>query len=370
MLEEPEGPGPQETRRLIGWMIIALTWLLLAGVSHAQAQTTPDTPPDEARASAAEDATSDDSDALRCFTCTEDCEAQGVADGERVCTGAEGLVEPIPASTPQGSLMSPPEAAASPSPDVAVIPWRWRPRVDALVTSLPLAPDRLERQLSGDLKAMSDCLNPRSYRPEPAMLVELRVSDEGHPLAVRGTPKEMPADDARCMLKKLWNLTFELPAEPDLSLPEGPVYTLSYRLGFELVATEPRPGQIADVLIEGFRWQGSATDAESSPPAALARQAGALSACAGQLRAQLPLDLVVAEVQMGWPTSPTDGPVRPSALDLTLSNETGPDHPSDEALRCMQEALLGWELPADQVGGQGSAIFYVTIRPEGWIGSQ
>ncbi|TXD39152.1 hypothetical protein FRC98_01755 [Lujinxingia vulgaris] len=367
MHEEPEGLGPQERRRLIGWMIIALTWLLLAGVSHAQAQS----PPDDAQASA-DDATAPEPGELRCFTCTENCEAQGVAEGERVCTGAEGLIEPIPSSTPEGSAMARPATSAPSSApvNVSVIPWRWRPRVDALVTTLPVAPDRLQRQLSGDLKAMSACLNPRSYRPEPAMLVELRVSADGHPLAVHGTPKEMATTDARCMLKRLWNVSFELPAEPDLSQPEAPVYTLSYRLDFELVATETKREPASPVLIEGFRWQGSPAGAETSLPAPLARQAGALGVCAEQLRSQLPLDLIVAEVEMRWPTTPTDGPARPSAIDLTLSNETGPEHPSGEALQCMQEALLGWELPADEVGGQGRANFYVTIRPEGWIGAR
>ncbi|RVU48179.1 hypothetical protein EA187_01710 [Lujinxingia sediminis] len=363
MQEEPETLNAQERRRLVGWVVLALIWVLMAGVSHAQAQPLAG---EEAAGAAAPDA-------LRCFTCTENCEAQGVSEGERVCTGAEGLVEPIPASTPQGSAMQRPEDTAQPSaspPDVAVIPWRWRPRVDALVTSLPLAPDRLERQLSGEFKAMSSCLNPRNYRPQPAMLVELRISEEGHPMAVHGTPKDMPADDARCMLKHLWNLSFELPVEPDLSEPDAPIYTLSYRLNFELVATEPRRDQAAAVLLEGFRWRGSSAGAEASLPAALARQAGSLGACAEQLRSQLPLDLIVAEVELGWPTTPSDTPVRPAAMDLTLSNETGPEHPSDEALSCIQEALLGWELPSDEVGGQGQATFFVTIRPEGWIGAK
>ncbi|RAL24631.1 hypothetical protein DL240_00005 [Lujinxingia litoralis] len=376
MQEEPETLNAQERRRLVGWVVIALIWVLMAGVSHAQAQP----PAGEEAAGAA------GPDALRCFTCTDDCQAQGVAPGERVCTGAEGLVEPIPASTPNGeegaafaraAAASPGAGAGQPSTAVAVVPWRWRPRVETLVMELPGAPEALEVLQSGELDALSTCLSPRGYRTEPSITITLRVTDTGEPVGVRGTPLKMSAADARCMLARAWDYRFELPGEPDLSEPETPIYRLVYRVSFELVSPEP-PGE-PSLLLEGFRWVGapSGTSAEepAAMPTALAAQATNLQRCADRLRTELPLDLVVAEVRMGWQRPLEGGDTgdtqarRPVQLDLTLSNESGTAHPSPQALSCVQEALLGWELPADQVAGTGQATFYLTFRPPGWIGA-
>jgi hypothetical protein len=309
---------------------------------------------------------------LQCQTCTENCEAMGLVQGERYCTGPDGLtggmfVEDAAsrslldqrAETPQSSVI--PVQALGQSVDriqVSAVEWSFVPIVETIDATGFVSPVQAQQTLQARAQDLAECFRPRDYRAGGRLIVDLYLSYVGAPQGVRGMTDGIAPGQARCILSKAWGYTFPAPEGPEVGTAR-----VRYQVSFmaDQRTAEPLDPTRPQLLVERVEVE----DGQVSPQALseqLRLRAFDVRQCHVMGLEALPSDLIVADVEMDFRRR--TGIYQASAVDITLINETGTTLPPHEMVECVRQALSVWyaELPQGEAE-RFKSRFFLTFRP-------
>lgn len=303
---------------------------------------------------------------FECRTCEDDCEAQGLAPGERVCVVEGSSDDEQSAQDEQAQDNEQTPAQETPRAfESGLVHWQFIPVIEAINADGSVSPLDVQRTVAADEEAIRDCFIPLTYPGEGALDVEVHLAYNGVPTAVNGSPIGIAPDQARCILRRAWGYEFPRIAE-EADKPARVYYRVSFipqRMGQPEV--DPQTPQL---LLE--RVTTAQTQLQPQLAQELFAQLPSIERCAAQNLREIPHDLVVSEITMQWYRS-GEG-FMPSDVDLTVTNQTGTRRPSQPVLDCLTAALTTWDLDLPDAPPELQTIestFFITTRPAGWYGS-
>lgn len=309
---------------------------------------------------------------LQCFTCQENCEEEyGVQPGERVCAGVGD-----PDETPRTDAARPDRndrndrtdnndepRAVPPAPRFirALVHWDFVPVIEVRSAEGAVSATDVQRTVQADQQAIADCFKASDYPGGGIVDVDVHLAYNGVPQAVNGNTDGVSPNQARCILRRAWGYEF-----PRLADEADEPSHLRYRVQFVpqrsgLPDTEPDRPQ--------FLLERVTVDGEYSSPVArgIFAQLPRVERCAAISLEDLPMSLVVTEVDMKWTRQGEQYVARD--IDITVSNKSNSDMPSMELLDCYERTLSAMAIEVDDVeAAELETHFYLTVRPAGWYG--
>ncbi|MBA2661410.1 MAG: hypothetical protein H0U74_03895 [Bradymonadaceae bacterium] len=318
---------------------------------------------------------------LKCETCETDCEARGLQVGERYCSGPDGLAasrdglrieaasdqtvaqRQAPTQQQQQQQQQPPRLEA-PAPgargqgiNVTGAQWRFVAGVEVVQTTEFISVAQAQSLLGARSEALLDCFEPRDYRADGEMLVNLYVGPTGLTRGIRGDSDGIAPAQARCIMGQAWDYAFSAPPTNEETA------LVQYRVFFaaEREFTSPLDGGGPNLIVERVRVDDQGVS-RAELTSSLVNQAQNTRACHAIALEELPGDLVVADVEMSFERYGTV--YRASEVDITLTNESSTLMPSPELVECVRQSLATWRVSLPPTVAESfTSRFFVTFQP-------